>query len=107
VVRGGGLAAEFFVDETAPLQALQADWTASHELSHILLPYVSRSDRWLSEGLASYYQYILLARNGVIDERTAWQGMFDGFGRGRSGTRGGTLAEVTRQGWEHTMRVYW
>ncbi len=102
VMRGGGVSAEFFVDETRPLEELAQDWTACHELSHMLLPFVSSRDRWLSEGLASYYQYILLARSGMLSEEQAWQGMFDGIKRGErgtpSGSRGGTLAEATREG---------
>jgi hypothetical protein len=108
VMRGGGVAAEFSVDETRSLNDLHSDWTACHELSHMLLPFVSSKDRWLSEGLASYYQYILLARSGKLTEREAWQGMFDGIKRGENGTdRKNTLAEATLEGWQHTMQVYW
>lgn len=108
VMRGGGVSAEFFVDETRPLEDLTADWTACHELSHMLLPFVSSRDRWLSEGLASYYQYILLARSGMLTEQEAWQGMFDGLQRGKNGTnRRKTLAEATLEGRDHTMRIYW
>jgi len=111
VMRGGGVSAEFFVDQTRPLNELSEDWTACHELSHMLLPFISSKDRWLSEGLASYYQYILLARTGMLTEQQAWQGMFDGLKRGENGTRSGrrasTLADATLEGRENTMRIYW
>ena len=107
VMRGGGVSAEFFVDETKSLENLTADWTACHELSHMLLPFVSSRDRWLSEGLASYYQYVLLARSGMRSEQQAWQGLFEGFKRGENDTGRATLAEATSQGREYTMRVYW
>jgi len=107
VVRGGGVAAEFFVDESRPLDQLRNDWTATHELSHMLLPYVASRDRWLSEGLASYYQNILRARDGRLSEQQAWQRLHTGFERGRAATRGNTLAEATRSGRHSTMRVYW
>jgi hypothetical protein len=107
VMRGGGVGAEFFVDETRSLDEFTGDWTACHELSHMLLPFVSSQDRWLSEGLASYYQYVLLARSGVLTERQAWQGLHDGFMRGTADSNGGTLKEATLDGWNHTMRVYW
>jgi hypothetical protein len=111
VMRGGGVSAEFFVDETRPFKDLSEDWTACHELSHMLLPFVSRKDRWLSEGLASYYQYLLLARSGTLSEKDAWQGFYDGIKRGENGTPRGTssntLAEATLQGRGQTMRVYW
>ena len=107
VMRGGGLSAEFYVDETRPLQEFTSDWTATHEFSHMLVPYISRRDRWLSEGLASYYQNVLRARNGRLTETQAWQKLYEGFKRGENGTHGGSLAQATRNGWRSTMRVYW
>jgi predicted metalloprotease with PDZ domain len=111
VVRGGGIASEFFVDETRSLREFNSDWTATHELSHMLLPYISSKDRWLSEGLASYYQNVLRARDGRLTEKQAWQRLHSGFQRGLAGTKpassGESLAEATRSGWDSTMRVYW
>jgi hypothetical protein len=107
VIRGGGVAAEFFVDETRPLSQLSEDWTATHELSHMLVPYVSRRDKWLSEGIASYYQNILRARDGRLSEQQAWQRLHRGFERGRAQTRNETLAQATRSGYQSIMRIYW
>lgn len=107
VVRGGGSSVQFYVDETRPLDEFNADWTAAHEFSHLLLPYVSRSDRWLSEGLASYYQNVLRARDGRLSEREAWQKLLDGFGRGQRDTQRESLREATAGGWENVMRIYW
>lgn len=50
----------------ATTSELSRDWTATHELSHMLLPYVASRDRWLSESLASYYQNVLRARDGRL-----------------------------------------
>lgn len=107
VLRGGGLAAVLYIDETRPLSEFSSDWTATHEFSHMLLPYVSTRDRWLSEGLASYYQNVLRARDGRLDETQAWQNLYEGFKRGEKNTHGGSLAKTTRNGWGSTMRVYW
>jgi hypothetical protein len=108
VVRGGGAGIEFFVDESRSLDDLRADWTAAHELSHLLLPFVASPDRWLSEGLASYYQNVLRARDGRLTEEQAWRNLDDGFERGRSATRAGeSLASATRSGRDGIMRVYW
>ena len=107
IVRGGGIAAEFFVDETRPVSQFRTDWTATHELSHMVLPYVSSRDRWLSEGLASYYQNVLRARDGRLTEVQAWQKLYAGFQRGERGTNGGSLTDASRGGWSSTMRVYW
>jgi hypothetical protein len=107
VLRGGGVGAEFFVDQTRSLEELSRDWTACHELSHMLLPFISRKDRWLSEGVASYYQYVLLARSGQATEQQAWQGLIEGFRRGMDDSGSVTLAQATQAGWDYTMRVYW
>jgi hypothetical protein len=107
VMRGGGVAAEFFIDETRPINEFRSDWTATHELSHMLLPSVSSRDRWLSEGLASYYQNVLRARDGRLTEEQAWQKLHSGFERGKRATRGDSLAKATQSGRGATMRVYW
>lgn len=107
VVRGGGPGVQFYVDETRTLEEFDADWTATHEFSHLLLPYVSRRDRWLSEGLASYYQNVLRARDGRLSEEEAWRKMHEGFLRGMKATRRESLEKATRGGWRNTMRVYW
>jgi len=108
VVRGGGVAIEFFVDASRSLEDFRADWTATHELSHLLIPYVSSRDRWLSEGMASYYQNVLRARDGRLTEEQAWLNLERGFERGRASTNGGeSLAKAARSGWGSTMRVYW
>lgn len=107
VIRGGGMAVVLMVDENRPLEEFTGGWTATHEFSHMLFPYISRRDRWLSEGLASYYQNVLRARNGRLTETQAWQKLYEGFKRGKKGTHGGSLAQATRNGWHSTMRVYW
>ncbi len=106
VIRGGGPSVQFYVDPTRPLAEFDADWTATHEFSHLLAPYVARQDRWLSEGLASYYQNVLRARDGRLDEREAWQAMAEGFRRGLRATRRETLERAMERG-SGTMRVYW
>ena len=110
VIRGGGGAVQFFVDPSYSLQRFTADWTATHELSHLLLPFVSRNGAWLSEGLATYYQNVLMARAGEYSERKAWQKLHEGFQRGIRNTRPGqTLLDASRNMRRDGayMRVYW
>jgi hypothetical protein len=107
VLRGGGLATVFYIDETRSMGEFSGDWTATHEFSHMLLPYISTRDRWLSEGLASYYQNVLRARDGRLSDTEAWQNLYEGFKRGENNTNGGSLAQATRSGRGATMRVYW
>ena len=109
VQRGGGAAAHFYVDQHRPLAEFREDWTATHELSHMLLPYVSRDGAWLSEGFASYYQNVLRARAGMISATAAWERLFAGFRRGGRATDGVTLAAATREMHRRGayLRVYW
>jgi hypothetical protein len=110
VLRGGGLSAHFFVNQNRADEELNADWTAVHELSHLLLPYVLSTDAWLSEGAASYFEHVLRARAGSIGAREAWQRIHDGFKRGmQSGARGQSLADATERMYRSGafLRVYW
>jgi hypothetical protein len=109
VMRGGGISGQFFIDQSRPLSEFSDDWTPTHELSHMLLPYVSSSDRWLSEGLASYYQNVLRARDGRLSEQAAWQKLHEGFRRGVEGTHGQRLQDMSRNMRQNGayMRVYW
>jgi hypothetical protein len=109
VVRGGSPAAHFFVNQRRPMQEFFADWTAVHELSHLLLPYVNSDDIWLSEGVATYYQNVLRARSGRISALEAWQRLHAGFVRGFESGQGMTLAQATESMYRDGtyMRVYW
>jgi len=90
---------------------LLGDWTAFHELSHLLLPYRGYGNIWFSEGLATYYQNIIRARSGLLDETEMWHKIVAGFERGSK-----------EQSWDHInlrevsdslgetrqfMRVHW
>jgi hypothetical protein len=104
VLRDGGTALQFLIDQRRDL----AEWTAAHECAHLLLPFVSRSDAWISEGFASYYQNVLRARSGHLGAREAWQRLHAGFERGRRDGYADTLRESIRNGGENrTMRMYW
>jgi len=110
VMRGGGIGLQFFVDPSRSATEFEQDWKPTHEFSHLLFPYISRDDAWLSEGLASYYQNMLRARDGRLSEAEAWEKLLAGFERGRRDRkRNVTLAEeasgMHRNG--SYMRVYW
>ncbi len=110
VLRGGGIGLQFFIDPKRRLSEYSDDWVPTHEFSHLLLPYINRQDAWLSEGLASYYQNIMRARDGRLSEREAWDKLLAGFERGRRDvTSNRTLAEeasgMSRNG--SYKRVYW
>jgi hypothetical protein len=109
VVRGGAPAAHFFVNQRRPIQEYYDDWTAVHEMSHLLLPYVAPEDVWLAEGVATYYQNVFRARAGRMNAQEAWEKLHAGFRRGREGASGMTLAQATESMYRggHYMRVYW
>lgn len=91
----------------ASIEALKRDWVLPHELSHLLFPYIK--DPWLSEGLATYYQEVLRARQGAITQAQAWSNLRSGFARGRSAGAGRSLQEASasmRQTHAYT-HVYW
>ncbi len=95
VLRGGGATIRFYINPRFSLEKFMADWTAPHEISHLLLPFVRRGDAWFSEGLATYYQYILMARDGRLSEQEAWQRIYAGFEKGRRGREEGKSLAVT------------
>jgi hypothetical protein len=109
VLRGGGPAAHFFINQRRPIEEFLSDWSAVHELSHLLLPYIHSEDAWLSEGLASYYQNVLRARSGMITAQQAWQNMHTAFERARREAGAITLADATERMYRtgDFMRVYW
>ena len=104
--RGRSVAVLLYVRKGAGLEELRADWTAVHELSHLFHPYLGDDGRWLAEGLASYYQNVLRARSGLLDEAEAWRRLDAGFGRGQREDSGLRLDELS-PGRRGTMRVYW
>lgn len=109
VVRGGGFSVQFYINPTRPIAEFIADWTSTHELSHGLIPYISRDEAWLSEGLATYYQYLLMGRDGRLNEQQMWQRIYNGFQKGIQGSRGKTLkitAENMRE-YRAYRNVYW
>jgi hypothetical protein len=104
VIRDGGEAIQLFVAADRPVQDYLEDWTATHEFSHLLLPYVDK--KWISEGFASYYQNVLMARGGLYSAQHAWQKLHEGFQRGRQSEPGASPNEVSR-GRAGLMKIYW
>ena len=101
VQRAGLPSVHLFIDQSRPIMEFANDWTGIHELSHLLLPRVDYNDRWISEGLASYYQNVAKARSGVLTQHQAWQKLRYGFSRGRAVMNGNL-----REG-KSTRHLYW
>ena len=101
VQRAGSPAVHLFVDETRPIEQHIRDWTAVHELSHLLLPRIHYQDRWLSEGLASYYQNVARSNANMLSPEQGWRKLNAGFSRGRKAQKGNLRRSRT------TMHTYW
>lgn len=102
---------ELYTAPRARFDELMRASTGYHELAHLLIPYRGWGDVWFSEGLASYYQYILQARSGGINETQFWQALHDGFESGRldSQFRGEALGDIDDRLREEGgySRIYW
>ena len=64
--RGNRLGIDFHVDPRYSLDAFRKDWTAAHEFSHLILPYLGSSNAWFAEGFASFMQYQVMETMGVL-----------------------------------------
>jgi len=105
VIRDGGEAVQFFADPARDLSDFNADWTATHEFAHLLLPYVK--DRWVSEGFASYYQNVLMARSGNYSETQGWSKLHAGIERARNVRPKISPLDTSGGGGRARMMVYW
>ena len=109
VARGGGPAVHLFINASRNEREFAADWSATHEMSHLFLPYVSGRDAWLFEGLPTYLQNVLLSRSRAIAPEDAWQRMAEGFERGsRVGANFSVIQASERIGRGGLyLRAYW
>ena len=108
VTRRGGETIELYVDVDRPIAAIYADWTAPHEFSHLLLPKISWRQKWISEGFASYYQNVLMARAGQYTQAQAIRKLSEGFDRGRGSRPELSLNQAAEEGVSHARyKIYW
>jgi hypothetical protein len=107
--QGGGSSIALMVGTEITAEQMRDDWVAVHELLHLGMPTVENSARWLSEGVATYYEPLLRARAGWITPRQAWEILHEGFQRGSARGSGRTLTdESSDMGETHEYwRVYW
>jgi hypothetical protein len=108
-LRGGGPAVSLWVGTRSTAEDLRKDWTLSHELFHLGMPWVPVEAAWFAEGITQYYSHIAQARAGSISAEVAWAELVDGFSRGRGSSRGqSVLAESEAMGQRlNYWWVYW
>lgn len=111
VTRGGGPALHLRINQRRLHHEFIKDWTATHELSHLFLPFVVPEDAWFYEGLASYYQNVIRSRGGLMSQADAWSNILYGFRRGsrEAEVRQISLRDATERMYrgEPFMYVYW
>ncbi|HVF34077.1 MAG TPA: hypothetical protein VND91_02005 [Candidatus Saccharimonadia bacterium] len=107
--RGGADALVLYVDPGRTLDEYLGNWTLTHELVHVVHPYLGDEGAWISEGIATYYQNVVRARAGRISADQGWRELAAGFGRGRDNASSLTLRETSRVMGERRlyMRGYW
>lgn len=109
VARGGGPAVHLFINPTREPAEFERDWTVTHEMSHLFLPFMAAGDAWFYEGLATYLQNLLMARADAIPADAAWRRMHDGFASGSRTAPGLSVLQATERLGRRGMylRVYW
>ena len=109
ISRGGGAGVHLFIDPARAPEEFDRDWTLTHEMSHLFLPYVAARGAWLFEGLPTYLQNVLMVRGGAIEPQEGWSRLITGFQRGARAGTGLNLAEASERiavrG--NYLRVYW
>ncbi len=109
VSRGGGAGVHLFIDPVRAPEEFDRDWSLTHEMSHLFLPYVAARDAWLFEGLPTYLQNVLMVRGAAIEPQEGWSRLIAGFQRGTRAGTGLRLAQASERvavrG--NYLRVYW
>ena len=87
--------------ETTNAQFLD-DWIMVHEMVHLAIPRVPRSQIWLQEGIATYVESVARGRAGLVAPATVWRAWAEAMPQGQP--RAGDA------GLDHTPtwgRTYW
>ena len=109
--KGGGKSVHFYVDMRHAMPRFKKDWTASHELAHLLFPYLGQNSAWFAEGIASYLQYQIMYANKVISWDQGVNKFEERFNRARSYNNYDNisiveLSKILRQTGAY-VRLYW
>ncbi|MCL1137015.1 hypothetical protein [Shewanella pneumatophori] len=102
VIRDNPIKVKLTVDAFATLDDFIEDWTLYHELSHLYLPYLDYPSFWLTEGFATYMQYVVMLNSQIINRQSFIERMRDGFIRGANQIKKhpGRLADVADDMWQ-------
>ncbi|MFZ2650201.1 MAG: hypothetical protein WA210_08845 [Burkholderiaceae bacterium] len=87
--------------ETTPAH-FSADWILVHEMVHLALPRVPRSQQWLHEGIATYVEALARGQAGWVSASSVWHAWMREMPHG--------LPQSGDRGLDHTPtwgRTYW
>ncbi|HKJ16299.1 MAG TPA: hypothetical protein VJ984_02980 [Xanthomonadales bacterium] len=106
-----GRAVNFYVNPDYSNSDFESDWTAYHELSHLMFPYLGDSGKWFAEGIASYLQYQVMYAAGELswDEVIAkYENRFDAA-VGHRQFDDDAIIDLSNAGWQSgwNVRLYW
>ena len=106
-----GRAVHFYVNTAYAWSAFEKDWTASHELSHLMFPYIGTSGRWFAEGLASYLQYQIMYASGTVKWKQVINRYAERFNAARRQDTFGSMAITSISNLpslkDVNVRLYW
>lgn len=106
-----GRAVHFYVDTQFEFASFLTDWTAPHELTHLLFPYLGTDSAWFSEGIATYLQYQVMYASGTISWQQAVERMQADFRNADPATqdRYRSIEEISRTypNVQNFPRLYW
>lgn len=81
--KSSGRAVHFHVNTSHSWNEFKKDWTAPHELSHLMFPYLGENSMWFAEGIASYLQYQIMYANKTITWTQGTSKLQERFNRAR------------------------
>lgn len=109
--KGAKKSVHFYVDTQYSHRNFIEDWTAPHELAHLLFPYIGKNSSWFSEGIASYLQYQIMYANNVISWQQAVSKLEERYRAARSYTQHNHISIVKLSKNFHKIgahvRLYW
>lgn len=87
--------------ETTAAQFID-DWVLVHEMVHLAIPRIPRSQNWLHEGIATYVESVARGRVGLVAPATVWRGWTSEMPQGQPQAGDGGLDHTPTWG-----RTYW
>lgn len=99
---GSGFSVQLQVGQTLNREAVDSDWTFTHEMVHVCTPSLPAAQHWMEEGIATYLEPIVRARSGELTAEKVWHDLVAGLPQGEPGPHDKGLDQTHTWG-----RTYW